>query len=153
MIAKLQRVVSKIDAQGYFVSDVLLEDGEATPQGCIESRPPEGFYSPKWAGSEWIEGRPQAEILDDAKAQKVGEFADRAITDLSVLFTEGKGRDETMLLLAGHVLQICEALNVSADPRLSQVVATGEKALTKKAEVEGAATVEELEAVEWEEPI
>ena len=147
-----QRVVARIDASGFFVSDVLLEDGEATPQGCIATRLPEGFYSPKWTGTAWVEGKPESEILEDLKTQKVGEFAGRAIDDHSPLFTDGKGRDETMLLLAGHVLQICEALNVPVDPRLKQVVSTGEKALTKKAEVEQATTVEELEAVQWEEP-
>jgi hypothetical protein len=133
---------------------VLLRDDAPLPARCIESRPPEGFYSPQWsfASSEWTEGKPEPEIVEDLKTQKISEFADRAITDLSPLFTESKGRDETMLLLAGHVLQICEALNVSVDPRLSQVVSTGEQALAKKEEVEQAATVEELEAIEWEEP-
>jgi hypothetical protein len=143
------RMVAKVDAQGHFLEDVLLEDGASLPAGCIESRPPEGFYSPKWTGSEWAEGKPQAEILVGAKEQKISEFADRAIDELSPLFTDGKGRDETMLLLAGHVLAIAEALNVPVDPRLEQVVATGQKALAKKVEVEQAATVAELEAIEW----
>jgi hypothetical protein len=143
------RVVAKVDAQGSFVSDVLLEDGAPLPPGCIESRPPEGFYSPKWTGSEWVEGKPQAEILDDAKAQKIDEFAGKAIDDLAPLFTGTHGRDETLFLVAGHVLQICEALNVQVDPRLEQVVAKGEHALSKKAEVEQATTLAELEAVEW----
>jgi hypothetical protein len=145
------RMVSKIDAAGIFEADVRIEDDTPLPAGCIESRPPEGLYTPKWsfASSEWVEGKPEPEIVEDLKTQKISEFADRAIDDLSPLFTEGKGRDETMLLLAGHVLQICEALNISADPRLSEVVSTGQKALTKKEEVEQAATVEELEAISW----
>jgi hypothetical protein len=143
------RAVARIDASGFFVSDVLLEDGEALPVGCVEDRPAQGFYLPRWTGSEWVESRPEAEILDDAKAQKIDEFAARAIDDLSVLFTEGKGRDETMLLLAGHVLQIAQALNVPVDPRLEQVVSTGEKALQKKEEVGQATSVEELEGISW----
>jgi hypothetical protein len=143
------RMVSKTDAQGYFVSDVLLEDDAPLPAGCIESRPPEGFYSPKWTGSEWVEGRPEGEIVEGLKAQKIDEFAGRAIDDLAPLFTGTHGRDETLFLVAGHVLQICEALNVPVDPRLEQVVAKGEHALSKKAEVEQAATVAELEAIAW----
>jgi hypothetical protein len=146
------RIVSKIDASGMFVADVILKDDAALPAGCIESRPPAGFHSPRWVVSEWVEGKPEAEIVEDLKTQKIDEFAGRAIDDLSPLFTDGKGRDETMLLLAGHVLQIAEALNVQADPRLEQVVSTGAKAMQKKAEVEQAATVAELEAIGWEEP-
>jgi hypothetical protein len=144
------KMVAKVDAQGHFLEDVLLEDGEATPQNCVTQRPPEGFYSPRWTGSTWVEGKPESEILESKKAEKVDEFAAQAIDELSPLFTEGKGRDETMLLIAGHVLQIAEALNVPVDPRLEQVVSTGEKALQKKEEVEQAATVEELASVEWE---
>jgi hypothetical protein len=146
------RMVSKVDDAGMFIEDVLLEDGEALPAGCVSARPSEGFYAPRWAGSAWAEGKPASEIVEDLKAQKISEFADRAITDLSPLFTDGRGRDETMLLLAGHVLQIADALNVPVDPRLEQVVSKGEQALSKKAEVEWAATAAELEAVEWEEP-
>ncbi len=143
------RAVSKTDGQGNFAGDVLLIEGAPLPAGCIESRPPEGFYAPKWNGFEWIEGKPPGEILEGLKAAKVDEMAARAIDELAPMFTPGKGRDETALLVAAHVLKICEALKIPPDPRLSEVVATGEKALGLKAEVEVAATVEELEAVTW----
>jgi hypothetical protein len=144
------RIVSRIDAAGMFIADVLLKDDAALPAGCIESRPPDGSYTPQWTGFEWAEGKPEEEIVEVKKTQKIDEFASLAIDELSPLFTEGKGRDEILLLACGHVLQICEALGIQADPRLSQVVSTGQKALTKKTEVEQAATVEELEAIEWE---
>ena len=143
------RAVSKLDGQGNFAGDVLLGVDDPLPAGCIESRPPEGFHSPKWTGSVWEEGKPQAEILEGLKAQKVAEMAGAAIDELAPMFTPNAGRDETALLVAGHVLKICEALNIPPDPRLTEVVATGEKALAKKAEVEGATTVEALEAVTW----
>jgi hypothetical protein len=38
-----------------------------------------------------------------------------------------------------------------ADPRLSALIETGEKAMSKLEEVEAATTVEELEGIEWEE--
>ncbi len=143
------RAVSKLDGQGNFAEDVLLKEGAPLPVGCIESRPPEGFHSPRWTGSGWTEGKPQAEILAGLKAAKVGEMAGAAIDALAPLFTPNAGRDETALLVASHVLKICEAFNIPPDPRLTEVVATGEKALAKKAEVEGATTVEALEAVTW----
>lgn len=91
----------------------------------------------------------EAEWLAEAKAQKIGEFAAQAIDDLAPLFTEGTGRDETVLLVASHVLKLCESLKVQPDPRLKQVVDTGQKALTKKSEVEAATSEEEVEAVTW----
>ncbi len=138
-----------MDGQNNFAGDVLLVEGAPLPAGCIESRPPEGFYAPRWSGSAWEEGKPQAEILEGQKAQKVAEMAARAIDELAPLFTPNAGRDETALLVASHVLKVCEALDIPPDPRLLEVVATGEKALAKKAEVEVAATIEELEGVSW----
>lgn len=141
-------VVSRVDEQGRFVEDVLLIEGDL-PEGCVQSRPPEGFHSPRWTGSEWTEGKPASEILEGLKAQKVDEMAARAIDDLAPMFTPGKGRDETALLVASHVLKICEALKIPPDPRLPTVVETGQWALAKKEEVEAATTVDALEVVTW----
>jgi hypothetical protein len=54
--------VIKIDASGLFVEDVLIADDAETPSDCIDSVCPDGFYRPKWNGSQWVEGLTQAEI-------------------------------------------------------------------------------------------
>lgn len=56
------RKVLKIDDNGYFIEDVILENEEITPEGCIEVECPQGFYKPRWDGSRWIEGLTQEEI-------------------------------------------------------------------------------------------
>lgn len=56
------RKVLKIDSKGLFIEDVILQDDEETPIGCIEILCPEGFYSPKWLKGAWVEGKTQAEI-------------------------------------------------------------------------------------------
>ncbi len=123
------------DSRDYIVR--TAEDGEA--------------YIAEWNldAPQPTEAELEAARLEAAKAARTDEFAARAIDDLAPLFTDGQGRDETMLLLAGHLLKLCEALLVAPDPRLRTVVDTGQKALQKKAEVEGAGSVEEVEAVEW----
>ena len=56
------KLFRKIDTvTGNFLEDVLfeshptLEDGELDPQ-YIEDAPTQGFYWPKWNGTEWVEG-------------------------------------------------------------------------------------------------
>ena len=56
------KLFRKIDTRtGNFLEDVLfesyptLEDGELDPQ-YIEDAPSQGFYWPKWNGTEWVEG-------------------------------------------------------------------------------------------------
>lgn len=56
------KLFRKIDTvTGNFLEDVLfenhpaLEDGELDPQ-YIEEAPTQGFYWPKWNGTEWAEG-------------------------------------------------------------------------------------------------
>ena len=56
------KLFRKIDTvTGNFLEDVLfeshptLEDGELDPQ-YIEDSPSQGFYLPKWNGTEWVEG-------------------------------------------------------------------------------------------------
>jgi len=54
--------VLRIDNNGFYIEDVILKDGEATPSDCVEIQCPDGFYKPKWDGTQWIEGLTQAEI-------------------------------------------------------------------------------------------
>lgn len=56
------KLFRKIDTTtGNFLEDALfekhptLEDGELDPQ-YIEEAPKQGFYWPKWNGTEWVEG-------------------------------------------------------------------------------------------------
>ena len=146
------KVVSQVSVEGYFVEDVLVPDGKPLPEGCIESRPPEGLHLPRWNGSAWEEGKPTSELVEARKPQKIAEMHAAALDELSPLFTDQRGNDELALVLAAHVKRICEALGVEADPRLSEVERVGEKALAKRDEIEAATTPEEVEAVEWEGP-
>ena len=60
----------KIDTTtGNFLEDVLfeahpvLEDGELDPQ-YIEEAPKQGFFWPKWNGTEWVEGGQAPEPIE-----------------------------------------------------------------------------------------
>lgn len=63
------RKVLKIDKNGLFIEDVLIEVDEQTPADCIEIECPQGFYRPKWDGKSWVEGLTKAEI-DAIKAKQ-----------------------------------------------------------------------------------
>lgn len=127
----------------------LVSDGHEPQAGevLVDEMPVPGEVWDEATGA--LREKGEAERLAEAKAEKVEAFARRGVADLAPLFTPGVGRDETALLVASHVLAICEALNIAPDPRLTAVVQTGEKALAKKAEVEAAATPEEVEGIAW----
>ena len=48
-----------IDENGLFVKDDFVEE---LTDLTIETPCPEGFYKPKWDGTEWIEGLTETEI-------------------------------------------------------------------------------------------
>ena len=127
---------------------LIRDPSEALPgEVVVAEEPGEGEV---WdSASGVLRPRTGAEDLQRAKVQKIDAFADAAVDGLAPMFTPGKGRDETALLVAGHVLKICEALKIPPDPRLRTVVETGQWALAKKAEVEAATTVEALGSVSW----
>lgn len=68
--------VIAIDEEGYFLEDVVDEmenlyetiiDGDGMEQsllkkGLVDVESPQGLYKPKWTGTEWVEGKPLAEI-------------------------------------------------------------------------------------------
>lgn len=75
-----------IDSQGFLTGDVL-DGSDVDPTVTLIC--PDGFYKPKWNGSEWIEGLTQAEIdvLKDAPPEKTTEqkTIDKLTTDNELL--------------------------------------------------------------------
>lgn len=55
--------VRKIDEQGFFIEDSFIEE---INEFTIETPCPQGFYKPRWTGSEWTEGATQ-EYIDNIK--------------------------------------------------------------------------------------
>ncbi len=55
------RKLIKVDENGLFIEDILLdviptdEEGNPSPH-YIDVAVPDGFYWPKWNGTEWVEG-------------------------------------------------------------------------------------------------
>ena len=51
------KLFRKIDTtNGLFIEDVLLMDGFMGNNEFINTEVPQGFYWPKWNGTEWVEG-------------------------------------------------------------------------------------------------
>ena len=80
------KLFRKIDTTtGNFLEDVLfeshptLEDGELDPQ-YIEEAPAQGFYLPRWNGTEWVEGGQVPEPVEPVPA--IEELLMMAIADL-----------------------------------------------------------------------
>ena len=76
------KIFRKIDtATGNFIEDCLfeahpvLEDGELDPQ-YIEEAPKQGFYLPRWNGTEWVEGGQVPEpVVPEPQAPTMEEMA------------------------------------------------------------------------------
>lgn len=64
----MRKEVFEIDSSGYITEKYAAEfddDGnliEEVADNIIITQPPDGLYRAKWAGSEWVEDMPQAEI-------------------------------------------------------------------------------------------
>lgn len=58
------RKAIRVNEQGFFLEDVILQDYESTPEDCVDIEVPEGFYYPKWdfVNLQWVEGLSEEEI-------------------------------------------------------------------------------------------
>ncbi|MGF2617726.1 hypothetical protein FZC84_11870 [Rossellomorea vietnamensis] len=54
--------VYRFDENGVYIEPVLINDTDEIPEGCLDVHIPEGFYQPRWNGTEIVEGLPQEEI-------------------------------------------------------------------------------------------
>jgi len=141
------RVVARIDGEGYFLEDVLLDDTQPLPIRTIEARPPEGFYRPRWTGEPpvWEEGKPAAEILTDAKAQKEAELRDAADQWYQADVRSFEGAIVTAKYGRGGLT----ALSTEERAVFDEMNANYTKLKNLVASVRAASTVEEVEAVTW----
>lgn len=53
---------AKVDADGFFVEDVIVDTSQEVPENYISKPVPEGLYKPQWTGEEWVEGLSQDEL-------------------------------------------------------------------------------------------
>lgn len=63
-------VYRQIDADGLFVADVLeIPEGltEAETALYLDVEPAQGFYLPKWDGTQWVEGGVAPEPVEQPK--------------------------------------------------------------------------------------
>lgn len=65
------RKVIRIDSNGFYIEDVILQDGEAMPSDCTDIFCPDGFYKPLLQNGIWIEGMAQVDIDAIRKIPKV----------------------------------------------------------------------------------
>lgn len=57
-----QVLARKVDSEGYFVEDVILNTEEGIPENVILDKPTVPFFKPKWDGEKWCEGATVEEI-------------------------------------------------------------------------------------------
>lgn len=89
----MKKQVYEIDVNGYLKEIHLAEfDGngnllEELAANIITIDPPQGLYRARWAGTEWVEDMPQAEILDSIKQAKIVELDIACTADIESGFT------------------------------------------------------------------
>ena len=64
------KLFRKIDTPtGLFIEDVFLMDGFTGNDEFINTEVPQGFYWPKWNGTEWVEGGQAPEPVPQAQSE------------------------------------------------------------------------------------
>jgi hypothetical protein len=58
----MKKRVYKIDENGLYLEDVILQDDEELTPDLVETEIPNGLFQPKWNGESWAEGLSQGVI-------------------------------------------------------------------------------------------
>lgn len=92
-----------IDENGFFIKDVIY-DGIGLDTHYIIEPVPQGFYLPKWNGTEWIEGLTDEEIAEITKpvlqeptieerleqTEQIVQMTTMALTEFVFMQSQGK---------------------------------------------------------------
>lgn len=69
-----------IDESGFIIRNIVVEDYFEQTDNIIITPCPQGFYLPKWDGSEWVEGGnipiPTIETINNQVREKIAERYD-----------------------------------------------------------------------------
>ena len=74
-----------IDTNGFFIEDAFVDE---LTEFTIETPCPDGFYLPKWNGTEWVEGKTAEEIAEIAASTVVEPTSEERISALETLVLE-----------------------------------------------------------------
>ena len=84
-----------IDNNGFFVEDAFVEsltDVDGNPISTyIETPCPDGFYLPKWDGTQWVEGKTAEEIAAIKSNAVIEKTAEQRIDELETLVLQMGG--------------------------------------------------------------
>ena len=77
-----------IDSNGFFVRDDFVDE---LTEVTIETPCSDGFYLPKWDGTQWVEGKTAEEISGILASVVVEKSADQRISELETLVLQMGG--------------------------------------------------------------
>ena len=77
-----------IDSNGYFIEDAFVDE---LTEFTIETPCPDGFYLPKWDGTQWVEGKTAEEIAAIQASVVVEKSTDERISELETLVLQMGG--------------------------------------------------------------
>lgn len=72
--------VCRIDKNGFYIEDVIVKSEEEIEEDMIVVECPEGLYSPRWDGKEWING-----ITNEEIEQLINQHADPTENEMIML--------------------------------------------------------------------
>jgi hypothetical protein len=141
------RVVAKVNAQGFYLEDVFVADGAPLPASHIESRPQQGFHRPKWSAASlaWVEGKPAADILTEAKANKEAELRDAADS----WYRANVRSFEGAIVTAKYGRSGLTALNAEERAVFDSMNANYQRLKDLIVQTRAATTIAEVEAISW----
>ena len=77
-----------IDSNGFFIEDAFVDK---LTEFTIETPCPNGFYLPKWDGTQWVEGKTVEEIAAITANIVVEKSTDDRISELETLVLQMGG--------------------------------------------------------------
>lgn len=172
--------VFQFDESGCFIGDVIIFDPSEMQSDMTEEPVPQPCIKPRWDGSNWIEEGDLDELaLENSKRQKLSEINEKAKNSVAHIrnaypqfeidtWTEQKDEalayqndtsSETPMLLG-----IAEARGLSVAELVLRVLAKVESyrdAVSRvtgirqrlEDEVQGAATISQVESIDWPESL
>lgn len=93
--------VYRVDENGFYIEDVIVKSKEEIGVDMVTTECPEGLYSPRWNGEEWVNGITEEELEEEKNKSKEPTEIELLMTAIAELDMQRElNKTETQLAIA-----------------------------------------------------
>lgn len=115
------KLAHTIDSNGFMLEPVIVASDTENTSEVIVTRCPDGFYKPRWNGTEWVDALADQQKLDNVKSIQIAQIRAGLNATLTGGFTSKTTGHKYVTTTNGQTNMECDLKRFDLDTTLTSV--------------------------------